>query len=113
MSNTENNSLQVHRRLILTIASLTITVLLATTGWTFAVLRSQAERDAIRMEVKLDRIDMLLQDLLVKQAYEKSEMEHLRADVDSYRSDYEKELSSMHTKLNMFMGQTTGGASYE
>ena len=113
MSNTESTSLQAHRRLILTIASLTITVLLATTGWTFAVLRSQAERDAIRMEVKLDRIDMLLQDLLVKQAYEKSELEHLRADVDSYRTDYEKELSSMHNKLNLFMSKATDSPMYK
>lgn len=116
MSNTgTNDATQAHRRLILTITSLTITILLATSGWTFGVLRAQAERDTVRMETKLDRIDGLLQDLLIQQATGQTKLTHLEEAIGRNREYYEGEVAkiklevdSLHNRLNIFFSRNNG-----
>ena len=81
--------------------TLVTTILVATAGWTFGIIKGQAEKDLIRMETKMDQMNDLLQDILISQNINQNEIGHLKADME----DYQIEITQLHRKINMFFAK--------
>lgn len=88
-----------HKKYIITIVALFVTILMATSGWTFGIIKATAEQDFIRIEKKVDRIDSLLTQVVITQNVSMKELEHLKEDM----AEYQKEIVELHRKLNNFI----------
>lgn len=89
-----------NRRLIIMVITLVTTILVATAGWTFGIIKGQAEKDLIRLEFKMDQISTLLQNILITQGIVTNDIEYLKRDLEQYQI----EITQLHRKMNLFFG---------
>ena len=80
------------------VVTIVTTVLIATAGWTFGIIKGQAEKDLTRLEAKMDQTNELLQEILIAQEINKYEIKYLKEDM----SQYQVEIKELNKKMGVF-----------
>ncbi len=80
------------------VITIVTTVLIATAGWTFGIIKGQAEKDLTRLEAKMDKTNELLQEILIAQEINKTEIKYLKEDM----SQYQVEIKDLNKKMGTF-----------
>ncbi len=87
-----------NKRFIIAVVALVVTILLATSGWTFGIIKANTEEDLIRIEEKVDRLDDLLTQVVITQSVNMIEFKHLQEGM----AQFQKELVELRREINYF-----------